>query len=296
MSIMAGPYPAPTLTGVVRVDEVLASARRLIGPFDVVADLSWKDLDLSVVLEVRTEDGRTLIVKSHHDDFRNHFERDAYRRWVPAIADRAPELVAVDDDGKVLVLTKLEAGPPPDDLPAATYLDAGRVLRRFHDGGERLVDPGWAQQRLDNFRSWIDRMPDGLIADDDVAFAEAEAKVLLDLPPPPLVPAHGDFQPRNWRVDGAGRVFVFDFEKARHDWWIHDIQRMWWREWLGRPSLRDSFLEGYGRELDETEVAGMRANSARGHVVQIIWATLHGDAGFADEGRRQLAHLRTVGL
>jgi Ser/Thr protein kinase RdoA (MazF antagonist) len=279
-----------------REDEVVAIARRLVGPFEVVADLSWKDLGLSIVLEVRTDDGRSLIVKSHHDDYRNHLERDAYRRWVPAIADRAPELVAVDDDGLVLVLTKLEAGPPADDLAPATYVDAGRVLRRFHEAGDPLVDPSWAEQRLENFRGYVDRMPAGLIADDDLAFAEREAEVLLDLPPPPLVSTHNDFQPRNWRVDGAGRVFVFDFEKARHDWWIHDIQRMWWREWLDRPDLRDAFLDGYGRTLDETELAGMRASSARGHVVQIIWATLHDDVRFADEGRAQLARLRSEGL
>ena len=274
----------------------MAIARRLIGPFEIVADLSWKDLGLSIVLEVRTDDGRTLIVKSHHDDFRNHFERDAYRRWVPAIAERAPQLVAVDDDGIVLVLTKLEAGPPAPELPPETYADAGRILRRFHQAAEPIVDPNWAQQRLDNFRSYVDRMPEGLIADDDLAWAEREAKVLLDLPLPPMVSTHNDFQPRNWRVDEAGRVFVFDFEKARHDWWIHDIQRMWWREWLDRPDLRDAFLDGYGRALDETELAGLHASSARGHVVQIIWATLHGDERFADEGRAQLARLRSVGL
>jgi Ser/Thr protein kinase RdoA (MazF antagonist) len=279
-----------------REEEVLAAARRLVGPVEVVADLSWADLGLSVVLEVRAEDGRPLIVKSHTDGYRNQFERDAYRRWVPAIADRAPALVAADEDGTVLVLTKLDAGPPSDELPPATYTDAGRVLQRFHASAESVLDPGWAQQRLDGLRSWIDRMPAGLIPDDDLAFAEAEAKVLLDLPPPVLVPTHGDFQPRNWRVDEAGRVFLFDFEKARHDWWTHDLQRMWWREWLDRPDLRDAFLDGYGRALDETERARLRANSARGHVVQIIWATAHGDERFADEGRAQLARLRSVGL
>ena len=177
------------------------------------------------------------------------------------------------------------------------YADAGRVLRRFHGGGEAVVDPGWAEQRLANLETWIARMPEGLIAEDDVAFVESEAAVLRDLAPPEMVPCHSDFQPRNWRVDAVdGRVYVFDFEKARHDWWIHDIQRMWWREWLDRPDLRNAFLEGYGRDLDETELAGLRANSARGHLVQIVWATEHGDEPFADEGRRALRRLREHGL
>lgn len=278
-----------------RSDEVLAAARQLVGPCEVVADLSWKDLGLSVVLEVRTEDGRSLIAKSHHDDYRNQFEVAAYERWVPAIADRAPVLVA-HDGGKTLVVTKLDAGPPAAELAPSVYEDAGRVLRRFHDAGAPVVDPGWAEQRLANLRSWIERMPEGLLAADDVAFVEREAAVLLDVPVPAIVPCHSDYQPRNWRVDDEGRVFVFDFEKARHDWWTHDIQRMWWREWLDRPDLRDAFLDGYGRVLGETDLAGLRANSARGHLVQIAWATEHGDVVFAAEGRAALARLRERGL
>lgn len=275
---------------------MLEAARHLIGPCDVVADLSWKDLGLCVVLEVRTDDGRTLIVKSHNDDDRNQFEVAAYQRWVPAIADRAPALVAHDDEGKVLVVTKLDAGSPAPELPASVHADAGRVLRRFHDGGEAIVDERWAEQRLANLRTWIERMPEGLVDADDVAFVEREAAVLRELPPPSMVPCHSDFQPRNWLVDDDGKVFVFDFEKARHDWWTHDIQRMWWREWLDRPDLRDAFLEGYGRALTDVELAGLRANSARGHLVQIVWATQHGDAPFAAEGRAQLARLREHGL
>lgn len=279
-----------------RQDEVVDAARRLIGPFEIVADLSWNDLGLAVVLEVRTGDGRCLIVKSHTDDHRNRLEVAAYRTWVPAIADRAPSLVAADDAGKVLVVTRLDAGPPAADLPPEVYADAGRVLRRFHEADETIVDEGWADQRLANLRTWIERMPEGLVDRDDVAFVEREAAVLRELPPPLMVPCHSDYQPRNWRVDASGRVFVFDFEKARHDWWIHDIQRMWWREWLDRPDLRGAFLEGYGRTLDETERAGLRANSARGHLVQIVWATTHGDEPFAAEGRAQLARMRERGL
>jgi Ser/Thr protein kinase RdoA (MazF antagonist) len=278
-----------------RADEVLAISRRLIGPFDVVNDLSWTDLGLSVVLEVVTTEGRPLVVKSHNDVFRNQLEAAAYRNWVPAIADRAPALVAADEEGKVLVLTKLDGSTPPADLPPSAYADAGAVLKRFHDAGEEVVDPGWAAQRLANLRSWIERMPAGLVDTEDVEWVEQQAAVLLELPPPTLVPCHGDFQPRNWLINGDGRVLVFDFEKARHDWWIHDIQRMWWKEWGDRPDLRHSFLAGYGRQLDETEQAGLRANSARGHLVQIAWATEHGDLDFAEEGRSYLAKMRLDG-
>ena len=275
-----------------RADEVVAIARRLVGPFDVVSDLSWADLGLSVVLEVVTTEGTPLVVKSHNDVLRNQLEAAAYQNWVPAISDRAPALVAADGGARVLVLTKLEGGAPAADLPQAVYADAGSVLKRFHDSDEELTDPGWAAQRLTNLHSWIERMPAGLIDPGDIAWVEQQAAILLDLPPPTLVPCHGDFQPRNWLISDDGSVLVFDFEKARHDWWIHDIQRMWWKEWGDRPDLRDSFLAGYGRQLTETEQAGLRANSARGHLVQIAWATEHGDLNFANEGRSYLAKMR----
>lgn len=275
-----------------RAEEVLACARALVGPCEVVADRSWVDLGLSVVLEVVTADGTPVIVKSHNDQFRNALEAAAYRKWVLAIADRAPALVAADSAEQVLVLTKLDGDSPAAHLPAPVYADAGAVLRRFHESDEEVIDAGWAAQRVDNLHAWIERMPDGLIDIDDVEWVKKQAAVLLELPPPTLVPCHGDFQPRNWLIGRDGRVLVFDFEKARHDWWIHDIQRMWWKEWRDRPDVRDAFLGGYGRDLNETEQAGLRANSARGHLVQIAWATEHGDLAFAEEGRSYLAKMR----
>jgi Ser/Thr protein kinase RdoA (MazF antagonist) len=278
------------------LDEVLAAARRLIGPFEVVADHSWTELGLAVVVEVMTGAGDARIVKAHSDDVRHVIEVAAYERWVPAIADRAPRLLAVDRSCRAVVLSKLDAGPPADDLAPEVYRDAGALLRRFHEAAAPTIGEGWAAGRLDNLREWIDRMPAALVDDDDVAWVEAEAAVLRSLPAPACVPCHGDWQPRNWRVDAAGRVFTFDFERARPDWWIHDIQRMWWREWIDRPERRAAFLDGYGRELDETELAGLRARSAIGHLVQIVWATEHRDLAFAEDGRANLARMREHGL
>jgi Ser/Thr protein kinase RdoA (MazF antagonist) len=279
-----------------RLDEVMTVARRLIGPCEVVADLSWTELGLAVVVEVRTGAGDAAIVKAHAEDGRHEIEVAAYEQWVPAIADRAPRLLAVDRPSRVVVLSRLDADAPGDDLGLDTYRDAGALLRRFHEAGAPTVDEEWAAGRLENLRQWIDRLPAGLLEDDDVTWVETEAAVLRDLPPPACVPCHGDWQPRNWRVDDAGRVHTFDFERARRDWWIHDIQRMWWREWIDRPDRREAFLSGYGRQLDDVDVAGLRARSAIGHLVQVVWATEHGDEAFAADGRANLARMRAVGL
>jgi hypothetical protein len=275
-----------------RADEVLTAARALVGPCDVVADLSWTDLGLAVVLELRTAADVPVVAKGHAEAGRFQLEVAAYRRWVPAIADRAPTLLGADDEARTIVLSKLPAADPGDELSAGTYRDGGRVLRRFHDADASVVNEGWAADRLANLHNWIARMPKGLVDDDDVAWIIEQAEEMTALPPPTCVPCHGDWQPRNWRVDEHGRVFAFDFERARYDWWIHDVQRMWWQEWTDRPDLRDAFFEGYGRHLDDVERAGLRARSAAGHLVQIVWATEHGDAAFAAAGRSNLRRMR----
>jgi Ser/Thr protein kinase RdoA (MazF antagonist) len=283
-----------------RRDEVVASAERLLGgPCEVVADRSWTELGLAVVLEVQPTGGAgpPVIAKGHRDELYFLIELDAYRRHVPSIADRAPALLAVDEPSRVLLLSKLDAGPCPDDLPLEAYHDAGEVLRRFHASGGRPADPAWAAGRLQNLEDWIRRMPAGLVDDDDVAWVRTEAAALLDLPPQDEVTCHGDWQPRNWMVapEDPHRVLVIDFERVRPDWWIHDVQRMAWREWLDRPDRRRAFLEGYGRpdgRLTEVEERGLRARSAAGHLIQIAWATEHGDLPFADDGRRNLRRMR----
>ena len=281
-----------------RRDEVLAAAEALLGPCEVVADRSWTELGLAVVLEVQPAgEVPAVIVKGHHDELYFLIELDAYRRFVPSIAERAPALLEVDEAARVLVLSRLPAGACPDELPLDAYRDAGEVLHRFHRSSTQPPDEGWAANRLRHLEDWIARTPPGLVAPDDIDWIVAESSALLDLPPPPQVTCHGDWQPRNWLVapDDPSRILVIDFERVRPDWWIHDIQRMAWREWIDRPDRRRAFLEGYGcpgGELDELEERGLRARSAAGHLTQIVWATEHGDLPFAEDGRRNLRRMR----
>ena len=268
-----------------------SAAEALVGPLEVVADLSWPH-EGSVVLDVVLADGTKAIVKQHRLERKLAAELHAYRTWVPAIADRAPALLA--SGGDVLVLARIDGEPAPKPGDPGMHRQAGDLLRRYQAAEPPRPDDGWAERQLEHLEQWIDRAPDGLLSDDEVTFARSGAGALRDLPPLPLVPCHGDFQARNWVVDGDGRVHVIDFERSGPGWWVHDLGRLWWREWLDRPHLRDAFLEGYGRELDDVERAAVEALGTLGHVTTIVWATSVGDHDFAAEGRARLDRARGI--
>jgi Ser/Thr protein kinase RdoA (MazF antagonist) len=273
-------------------DEVLDGAARVVGRCDLVADLSW-EIPLAVVLHLRTAAGRNVVAKRHADQNLFDGELLAYERWVPSIAERAPELVGFDRDARVLVITMLD-GSSPDPTASSVQLEAGSILRRFHDAEPHPVAQDWFEQRMSRARSWAAEADPGVIDPDDLEWALAQIQPFVGLEVP-MVPCHGDWQPRNWLVDASGCIRVIDFERAKPSWWIHDLQRLVWQEWAATPALAPAFLEGYGRALAPHEIDGLWASSAAGHIVQIAWATHHGDARFADDGRRHLAEMRSPG-
>lgn len=279
-----------------RAADALAAARSSVGPCEAVADLSWP-LQLAAVVEVVTADGRRLIAKAHGGRAQYDVEVDAYRRWVPAIAERAPELVVADDERGVLVVTALDGEVEPvldRETERRVHRDAGVVLRRFHEAERAVADPDAVERRVQSFRHWTGRAGDGLLDADDMAFAEKWVDRLRLLPAMPAVPTHGDWSPRNWLVD-HGVVRVIDFERAGPAWWTKDLERLWWKEWLDRPDLRDAFLDGYGRELSELEATALLGGSVLGQLTTIAWGTEHGDLSFAEHGRATLRAIRAAG-
>jgi Ser/Thr protein kinase RdoA (MazF antagonist) len=171
------------------------------------------------------------------------------------------------------------------------HSDAGTVLRRFHDAERERTDPDATERRIRSYRRWVDRAPGGLLAADELAFAENYVTLLRQLPPIPVVPTHGDWSSRNWLVTG-GKVGVIDFEMAEHARWTKDLERLWWAEWHDRPDLRAAFLGGYGRSLTDSESIAFQANCVLAQVTTIVWATQHGDQDFAEHGRATLRRIR----
>ena len=123
----------------------------------------------------------------------------------------------------------------------------------------------------------------------DLAAARKVAATVTKVGAVQLMPAHRGNSPRNWIVDDWDAVSVIDSGSADYEpRWV-DIYRMRHREWLGRPELRDAFLAGYGRDIDDATATLLRAYGARMSLSTIVWATDHGDAPLVAQRLRTAA-------
>src|SRR5690606_20278602 len=124
-----------------------------------------------------------------------------------------------------------------------TYLQAGRLLRAFHDGAERS-DHDSERLATERAIAWLD----GEHRIDRSSEREAR-RILGSYSPQPLsaVPTHGDWQPRNWLVHG-GEVTVIDFGRFAFRPAATDLCRLAAQQWRAAPALEGAFLEGYGTD------------------------------------------------
>ncbi|MFO7279039.1 MAG: hypothetical protein C0P77_001420 [Thermoanaerobacterales bacterium] len=267
---------------------VEALAARALGPARPVADLSWDHGEALVVAVESTRGGRA-IVKVHRDPRTYRTEIAAYRAVAGPLAGDVPRLLAHDDAARALVLTELR-GTPADRLPAgdeALHRAAGALLRRLHDAVAPARLRHWRRRLAGRLAWWVERAGDGVLAPADVAAARAAVDAVGDAEPLGVL-THGDWQRRNWIVDGR-RVRAIDLEHARRDVWLLDLQRLWWGDWRGAPHLRAAFLAGYdpAGEVALDPVA-FRAVAAVQLVATVVWAVEHGDGAHAVAARDAL--------
>ncbi len=105
----------------------------------------------------------------------------------------------------------------------------------------------------------------------ELAFARSQIRALSAITSAVKVPCHRDYTPRNWLVDD-GTLAVIDFEWACLDAAAGDLARLHLAIWRGRPDLREAFLDGYGRQLDETDHVILRGCAALTAIWLIIKA------------------------
>ncbi len=220
----------------------------------LIADRSWPD-GRSFVYEVSASTGTSWFVKQHTCPEWYWAELSAYRRWVPALADRGPVLYAHDDSLLVLVVSALRASGTQDWHDDTVRYDAGSVLRRLHDAESFGPWEDIAAAKQAEVQKWS-RRGEGLLTPTEHDFALTCASALDALPKPARVPCHRDFTPRNWIID-SGRVRVIDFEEMAPDAWLTDIGRMRFGFWNDEAHLTDAVLDGYGHRLSDDEIAVM---------------------------------------
>jgi hypothetical protein len=255
-----------------------------------VVERSWPD-GKSRVWELFDARGARWFVKQHLEDEWYDTERRAYERWVGALGDRAPRLVAADDGLRALATSAL---PPQDGdwRSEAARRDAGALLRRLHESEDCGRCDDLRAEKEQELEEWLTRGGD-LLDRGERQIARAAVAGLHGCAAPPSVPCHRDYTPRNWVVAG-GRVHVLDFEEMQPDAWVVDLGRMavnWWRD---QPETMDAVLAGYGRPLGSDDVELMR----RCHVVTtvrlIVLAARYGKREFGEAMRRDLTYLGSV--
>lgn len=247
------------------------------------------DLVESIVLHVRTDAG-DVVVKA--GDATNHHiarESSAHPTYTAPLVEtgRAARLCAADDDLRVMILEylpgKLVEGTEAEYLPE-TYRQAGELLRRLH-GLETREDTEYRSRTLARARSWLDK-PNRV----DAA-AAAEAQRILrtaSTAPVDVVPAHGDWQPRNWLIDGD-TVRVIDFGRFAFRPAATDLTRLAAQQWRGRPDLESAFFDGYGDDPRDRD--GWRLERLCEAVGTACWGFQVGDEAFEAQGHRMLAEV-----
>lgn len=282
-------------------EALLAFATQVLGRYEQVADCSWQH-GMSSVLSLRDESGVTWFLKQHRDSERYLAEVTAYRRWVPALRNRSPRLRASDDSQQAVILSAVPGKLPPwpaastDDADDARSLaeaaiqhGAGSLLRQLHAAQPALRWDDFGRAKVEEFDQ-LSPLAAGLLTSRELGLARSEVEALACLPCPVKVPCHRDYTPRNWLVD-AETVYVVDFEWSRLDVWVSDLARLHLGIWPTRPDLRDAFLGGYGRELDDPERALLQGCAVLTALWMLVKAHETRQASFEDGSRTALQRL-----
>ncbi len=248
-------------------------------------DLSWNLVD-TAVLEVE-HCGRRYVVKAAGPA--NHHigrEMDAHESFtnIWAAKDKAPSLVNANRSLNLLVTEYLEGclvEGGAAEYDADTHRQAGRLLRAFHAQAAR-VDPRYEKVATAKAMAWLDK-PHRT----EEAAAERARRILAAYRPESVaaVPTHGDWQPRNWLMNGT-ELRIIDFGRFGFRPALSDLCRLAAQQWRLRPELEDAFLEGYGSDPRDCRLWNL--TMLREAVSTAAWAFHVGDREFEKQGHRML--------
>lgn len=282
---------------------LLTWAQKFVGPVGPVRDVSHGRVN-SRVWHLTCASGVVFAKLAPNP---KSFSRDtrALREVAPGMEPgTAPLLLAADPLQLALLLS-----PVPGRMVKSLSLSraeqrmlhqrAGRWLGRFHGRGAELSAQDHADAAAEVARAaaggekHLDQAA-GLLGPTHRRTVRWHAAALGQLGPLPTAFIHGDFQERNWLLDGDLEACVFgavDLERARPHAAVADFVPLASGSWAGRPDLRDAFLEGYGRMLSDEEVWALRCLCAVDAASAIAWGVPNGDHAIVDRGRATLARL-----
>ena len=260
----------------------------------LVADLSWPEA-LTRVLHLRSRRG-DVVVKAGGDVTRHHITREI-AAGEQVHGDGLPQLLAADNDAHLLLLA-YQSGTLVQDTPAqdepAVYRACGALLKSVHCQAHAMIDTAYPQDRLNRLRRLLPQaepLLDGATHRHLTAAIEG-----VTVRPEPRVPTHGDFQPRNWLVEGEparAKVALIDFGRFAWRPWYSDLVRLFHALPPEDPRLLAT-LDGLDREppwlldAESTQAQGWAAENLFQAVATVVWATQVDALPFADHGRLML--------
>lgn len=248
-------------------------------------DLSWNLAD-TAVLEV--EHGQRRYIVKAGSPSNHHIEREiaAHQSSVHVLARqiRAPRLVRADLLLNILVTEYLDGclvEGSEAEYATATYVQAGSLLRAFHDQAAR-TDRDYESAATAKALAWL---YGGHRIEEYVA--ERAAALLGAYEPEPVivVPTHGDWQPRNWLINGT-ELRVIDFGRYELRPAASDLSRLAVQQWRAVPRLEEAFFAGYGSDPKDTKLWNVM--QLREAVSTAAWAYRVGDQKFEEQGHRML--------
>lgn len=254
----------------------------------VVRDLSW-GLVGTTVLEFLHAGHRLVVKAGDAVDLCIEREIAAHRGtwlagWVARA--RAPRLVWADAAAKMLVTGylpgELVEGTAAEADPAI-HRQAGALLAELHAQDERLDEDFEAQAQRKAL--WWLAQPHRI---DPVSVQRLRRRV-QGWPTPPIlvVPTHGDWQPRNWLVDGS-TVRVIDFGRTQMRPGFTDLVRLD-STYRRDRDLAEAFFDGYGQSAPAS--AAWRREQVRSAISTAVWAHRVGSPAFEQVGLRLIAEV-----
>lgn len=285
----------PRRLGLASDAEVLDRVSRVLGPVDVVDDLSPRPHSGRVV-KVITRSGENSIAKWYAETSDYQRELDALTNYTPALGSDAPKLIDHDDVLQMLLLSEVQGEPALTSEAAwdpVIHYRAGVLIRRLHESAPPVSSDQFARQCAARFEDAAAEL-DGLIESHLLSEARLLIARAMDIQGHPLVPTHRDNHPRNWMVDPGGHVRLIDFANAEYDPWIVDVLLLEQDYWRSDPSLKVAFLSGYDRTVSPEDEIMLRAHQAAASV-SLVAATKGASASKAEKARARDMFDRLLG-
>lgn len=218
-------------------------------------------------------------------------ESTAYLDWLPRAGStptRLPRLIAREPSLHALITSAVDgevvrtlAAPLTEEQELRIHHAAGvaaRTLHGLHTFSTEHEESVAKASRLDHLLQLSDQHRDisaEVLTDAEVSLvARAQGLAQQHAEACEIGFKHGDFQPRNWLTTSASDVDahslgIIDFEESGIGFALEDLGWLFAVVWKRQPTLRASFLAGYGRELTSAEEAFLSAFTVLGSLQHI---------------------------